>query len=376
MTALEGSMGSLPMFTTPNRPLDILAVLPELATYARRATRLHPRRGNPAAEASSVAGPLLWPEDEPWPTCSLPHLVTVRREATAEEQARSPRIRESPAAGLASVNAKFEEIRARFPTDPNVARLASRWYDGQSRIPAVAPERVPAPTIITTQELVPTEHPVPLVPVVQLRTADVPEIPFPEGTDLLQILWCPHLHTTLRGPQQHYYGPAPSIFWRTAARLAHTIAPGPAAGGVGGYVLEQCTVHPEHITEYPDPEDLPEPLQEQIYAWEESLGDESAFDYRNDLSLAPGLKTGGWPYWPETSRSVRCDCGSEMYLLLTLPNGERGADSWNPLEECSQTGEDYNEELDDPTRFSGAREGILIYICHRDPHHEPWIAIE
>ncbi|MEV7123779.1 hypothetical protein [Kitasatospora griseola] len=363
------------MFTTPDRPLDILAVLPELAAHARRATRLHPRRGNPAAGASSVAGPLLWPVDEPWPTCSLPHLTTVRREATAEEQARSPRTRESQANGLASMNTEFEDLRARFPADPDVARLAGRWDDGRSRIPAAAPARVPAPRTITAQELVSPEQPVPLVPVVQLCAADVPEIPFPEGTDLLQILWCPHWHTTLSGPQQHYCGPAPSIFWRAAARLGHTVTR-PAAGGAGGFVLEQCTVHPEHITEYPDPDDLPEPLQEQIYAWEDSLGDESAFDYRNDLSLAPGLKTGGWPYWPEASRSVRCACGSDMHLLLTLPNGERAADSWDPVEDHIHTSEDYNEELDDPTRFSGAREGVLVYICRRDPRHEPWIAVE
>lgn len=56
--------------TTPPRPLDIAAAFPELAPLARIAVRLHPRRGEPTVHESSVGGPLLWPADEPWPTCS------------------------------------------------------------------------------------------------------------------------------------------------------------------------------------------------------------------------------------------------------------------------------------------------------------------
>lgn len=55
--------------TTPPRPLNIEAVFPELAPLARTAVRLHPRVGEPTAHHSSVGGPLLWPADEPWPTC-------------------------------------------------------------------------------------------------------------------------------------------------------------------------------------------------------------------------------------------------------------------------------------------------------------------
>ncbi|GAA2417965.1 hypothetical protein GCM10010420_55450 [Streptomyces glaucosporus] len=55
--------------TTPPRPVDIAAVFPELAPLARTAVRLHPRPGAPTAADNSVGGPLLWPADEPWPTC-------------------------------------------------------------------------------------------------------------------------------------------------------------------------------------------------------------------------------------------------------------------------------------------------------------------
>src|SRR2546423_1890577 len=63
---------------TPPRPLDVTAVIPQLAPLARTATRLHPRPGSPSPRDSSVGGPLLWPADEPWPHCHGPH-PAVRR---------------------------------------------------------------------------------------------------------------------------------------------------------------------------------------------------------------------------------------------------------------------------------------------------------
>lgn len=33
--------------------------------------------------------------------------------------------------------------------------------------------------------------PLPLVAVLQIFARDVPELPFPQGTDLCQVLWCP-----------------------------------------------------------------------------------------------------------------------------------------------------------------------------------------
>ncbi|TDC70591.1 DUF1963 domain-containing protein [Actinomadura sp. GC306] len=49
--------------------MDITEVFPDLAGHARTAVRLHPRRGNPGVGDSHIGGPLLWPVDEPWPSC-------------------------------------------------------------------------------------------------------------------------------------------------------------------------------------------------------------------------------------------------------------------------------------------------------------------
>ena len=77
--------------TTPPRP-DVVAAVPELAAYARIATRLHPRPGTPGVGDSSIGGPLLWPAEEPWPVCTADHATTHRHVANlrrpADEQLR------------------------------------------------------------------------------------------------------------------------------------------------------------------------------------------------------------------------------------------------------------------------------------------------
>ncbi|WP_373034344.1 hypothetical protein [Streptomyces sp. NRRL B-2790] len=65
--------------TTPPRPLDVVALFPELAAHRGTTTRLHPRPGRPEAAASSVGGPLLWPANESWPVCTEPHSHTRGR---------------------------------------------------------------------------------------------------------------------------------------------------------------------------------------------------------------------------------------------------------------------------------------------------------
>ncbi|WP_434482008.1 hypothetical protein [Streptomyces sp. NBC_01340] len=44
--------------TTPPRPLDVTALLPQLAPPARTATRLHPRSGSPTPHDNRRAAPL------------------------------------------------------------------------------------------------------------------------------------------------------------------------------------------------------------------------------------------------------------------------------------------------------------------------------
>jgi hypothetical protein len=359
------------MFTTPSRPFDILNAFPELAVYAKTASRLHPRRGRPQAAESSVAGPMLWPAGEPRPTCQLPHMVQIEREATAEELDRFRLADETRARWEARWSAQFPE-QAADPDSPLGRMRAMRQQFMQE-----AQKRPPRGTTVRTREPATPAEPVLMVPVIQLHAADIPEIRFPDGTDLLQILWCPFNHPDVPGMHEHYRGPAPKVIWRAAGSLTETITPPDEVTEDGGCVLEPCVVHPERITEYPDIEDLPDSLQSRIHAWHSSLGEEPGFDYRNDLSVAPGLKSGGWPYWPHCPRPIQCTCGSEMGLLLTLPNGEHNVESWVPLENRSRAAEPgYDASFHNPTGFRGARGELLIFACRQDPLHEVWISIE
>jgi len=60
--------------TTQPPRFSVRELAPELAASAKETVRLHPRRGaEPPADASKMGGTFVWPADEPWPTCDLPH---------------------------------------------------------------------------------------------------------------------------------------------------------------------------------------------------------------------------------------------------------------------------------------------------------------
>jgi len=119
-------------FTTAPRPLDIAALWPELAELARTAVRLHPRPGEPTADQSSIGGPLLWPENEPWPTCTEEHAWDIDT--------------------LIAASGEVRPLRAEGGAETS------------------------------------------MIPLAQMFGSDVPELPFASITDLLQVLWCPWDH--------------------------------------------------------------------------------------------------------------------------------------------------------------------------------------
>lgn len=65
----------MPTPTTATKRDQLLTAFPELHDCGTPALLLHPHLGNPGPQDSSVAGPLLWPVDEPWPACSHGHYV-------------------------------------------------------------------------------------------------------------------------------------------------------------------------------------------------------------------------------------------------------------------------------------------------------------
>ncbi|MEW1841498.1 hypothetical protein AB0392_26460 [Nonomuraea angiospora] len=268
---------------------------------------------------SHIGGPLIWPTAEPWPTCARTVLVS---------------------------GPPFNQYG---------------WGTTQDRIP---------------------ESPVPMVGVAQFYARDIPEIPFPEGTDLLQVLWCPNEHQLDDG-----WGPIPLLVWRRTEDLTDVLAEPPMRdhatpdGDVDTpaadlsqeiYMPRPCLLHPERVTEYPYSEELPEQLETALDTWSE--GADFAYGYL--LSIAPGFKIGGWESWHLTDMyELPCEvCGTETEPLLKLDSSEWDSGSgprWQPLEERHlEFGTDEYDDACEPTTLQLGRYGALtIFLCPRSADH-------
>lgn len=175
----------------------------------------------------------------------------------------------------------------------------------------------------------------PMVGLLQLRAADAPSITFPDGADLMQLLWCPHSHQDVPA-NPHHLGPAPLLVWRRAADVKETLTDVPpvtADARRGHYLPLPCTVSPEQVIEYPDIDDLPDGLRDRIQTWSDDLEAERGLSYQRDLSTAPGWKVGGWPYWYQDPCPLTCECGADMTLLLNIASSEWSSRSWRPPED-------------------------------------------
>lgn len=285
------------MHTTPPRPVDMEAFLPGIERFRAEAVRLHPRSGSPGANESSVGGPMLWPEEEPWPHCDDVHPHT-----------------------------RFKPHR-----------------DGD----------------------------LPMVPVIQLFAADVPELPFPLGTDVLQVVWCPFDHD--KG-----YVPRPEIYWRRAFDVVQVLAP-PAAphGACSEYVPSPCTIDPERVVEYPS-WDLPDDALEDQYDALNDIEHATGWKYWSHLSVAPGIKVGGYPSWTQDPSWPLCPkCQQQMTHLLTIKSTEFDGESWRtwlPIEDMPSTGNVLGLPYEVRTQIQrahglmlGDMGGMYLFTCRNCP---------
>ncbi|CAL9421119.1 hypothetical protein C1708_23245 [Streptomyces sp. DH-12] len=311
--------------TTPERPVDIEAVIPELSEHRGVATRLHPRPGATMPEESSVGGPFLWPSDEPWPQCREPH---KRRFGERLSEVRLTR-----------------RLLAAGPTEEEYELLRT-FRRGRH-----------APWLTDVD-------PIPLLPVVQLRTQDIPGLSLPDDADLLQVFWCPfNAHGADRNVGVH-------LFWRKASEVTEVLReqPEPEVVGRAEYVPEPCIIHPEQVIEHQWGDLLPYSIRARLDEWED-WEDEDAVSYQFDLSIPPGWKVGGFAPWPVTGpEDVTCGCGRRMDLLLTVDSREwdRGTRSWVPLEDRDVADTDANT----PTRVVVGRGGrLMIFVCSQDWSH-------
>ncbi|WP_432969315.1 hypothetical protein [Dactylosporangium sp. CA-233914] len=326
---------------TMPRPAD-LSRFPELAAYARTATRLRPLPGPVSAAESHIGGPLLWPAGEPWPVCDTPYMVTV--EVTVPDD----------------LVARIRAAQARRPA-PHL--LADGEGDLRAELAAlVAPGTLTSwgttgggPLVAHSVSAVPHAPAQPLIPVAQLRAADIPDLPRPGGADLLQVLWCPFDH------EDAAWGPAPRLVWRREADVAGPLAEPPAVqAGEENYVPAACRIRPQQVVEYPYPDELPAELRDRIHAW--SRQDDHGY---NDEYMVPGWKVGGYATWNVTDLlPTPCPtCGGPTTLLFTADSCEHDAADdgrWFPPAGFEQPQE--------PTGVLLGRYGAMrLFACHHCP---------
>ncbi|MGK5630315.1 hypothetical protein [Streptomyces sp. URMC 123] len=322
--------------TVPASVESLMADVPAFAAHARPATLLRPEAGDPGVRDSSVGGPLLWPEDEPWPVCRGPHVVQVREKLSDEDRETWQRI--------------DREMRERHRRDPDRgyeithedALTQTRIMDGASALDMIAWERM--------RWVQDTSGPaVPMVPVLQLYAADAPGglrpealDPLPAGTDLLQVLWCPNDHSELPG-QSDYWGPAVEVRYRSSSTVGAVLDPPRPERADDAYLPRPCTVAPQPIVDLPDADELPEALYEEGCAWAEARG----VEFERTLSCRPDWKLGGWPSWHLTDLvPIDCSCGARMRLFLTVDSGHDG-----PAVRVGRFGE------------------LRVFTCPTDPSH-------
>ncbi|WP_086828631.1 hypothetical protein [Allokutzneria sp. NRRL B-24872] len=175
----------------------------------------------------------------------------------------------------------------------------------------------------------------PMVAIAQFYARDIPELPFPEGTDVCQVLWCPVDH-------EPHYAPRPQVWWRdssTVKELATALEP--HEDSEPGCLPKPCRIAPERVVEFPDSDELDsEELRDRIAEWEQ----DQTWKYGPHLSAAPGTKVGGWGYWIQDIFQPECAQGHRMDLLLTVASAEHGdVGAWMAQETAAEL--DFQKEV-------------------------------
>lgn len=219
-----------------------------------------------------------------------------------------------------------------------------------------------------------------MIPVVQLFRADAGDLAFPQGTDLLQILWCPNTHLGWRGPRS-------VAIWRNAADVADVAdaldtPPSPTLVTREEYVPRPCVAHPEPLIDLPpictlddidDTDDLlgqiPAELEQRLRHWDANQPEDEGYYY---IAHAPGWKIGGWDgSWPDAAHIENCQCGAPMRPLLEVDRGEWLSGTWSPNQEPDfDWGDPARWQDQEPTGVNIGRDGMYwAHVCTADVNH-------
>jgi hypothetical protein len=145
----------------------------------------------------------------------------------------------------------------------------------------------------------------PFVGALQLYQRDFPELPFPAGTDLLQVFLC-----TLDHEVPDAYGPDVRLVWRDSASVVELIEEEPEPSEQEEFYVPTVNVfEPIRYTEYPHTYERPEEL-------------------RDLPRTSDGTKIGGWTAWHASGplTFVCPQCSAVQRQVLSLGTHEPSGD--------------------------------------------------
>ncbi len=134
---------------------------------------------------------------------------------------------------------------------------------------------------------------------VQLFRRDFPELPFPDGTDLLQVL----LRTLFHEPD-HGYWPDVRLVWRDSTAVTSVLSAPPEPALVEPmHRPRPCVLNPQQAVECPTKYETPEGVSRE-----------------GQPDVAEMTKIGGWAFWhasgPGDMECPECDTPRELLLSL------------------------------------------------------------
>jgi hypothetical protein len=350
---------------TPPRPFDPERAIASLQTFRRAAIRLHPKRVyRPLpANASKMGGAFLWPASEPWPFCRESDPVPSQPPLSFEQFLLREREMKL-GRGL---------VPPPHPSDTNDIAAWQQWNRDNQAV--WKRERAKGLPELTSDEAARAKdrfakesadwadmaapHNEAYQPILQLRRDDFPELPWPQGKDLFQLLWCPRVHFWGNGGNR--------IVWRTEASVVSRLAPAPPPSKL--WRIAECSFQPEDMVEYPQASDLgPDYVAAipKLQGWFDSAGPRPkddpgpAWRYSYDIATAPGTKLLGYPQWIQDAETPRCACGRRMTLLVTCASQEDSKSAiWN-----SRPARGYQDELENPSGITwGDWSNAYVFYC-------------
>lgn len=168
-------------------------------------------------------------------------------------------------------------------------------------------------------------------PVLQIRKDDVPEVPFPAGMDLLQILWPPKFEALQKGYDRYNnHLVTATVKWRRLVPEALCLTDLPyGIDADSGLTPVECALQPQRVVEYPTSMD---DVFGHDFDWN-SLPVPPAYRQHNPnfrvfwdahLSAAPGTKLMGWGQWLQDGQfHPHCpQCNRKTRLLASIASLE------------------------------------------------------